>query len=818
MVELWHCPLGKGGSTLILLHPSRLPLAQAVPFVSVATAALRELRASQPALYPAAPHCWSPALHGDSAPVVCAVCLTPCLSGQYCLYCRVVVHHSCARYMPHDCKPLALPDAPWPLHHWCPAGVTLPALAAEHGASLHRPPPHPPSPISSSSRTWAHPQGQDFRSLAPAASSPTPLTQDPLHGSSPGDPPSFSPPSTHHAPHPQDAQEHPPWGPSPPELCLVCGEPCEVGLFAMEPVWTCTWCHGLAHVLCVVMAQPAAFSPATLAALQGQLASWGSPGPGPAPPHPQTLQQQQQGGGAGRPVAAFTAVSRGERSVAAPPSSRGKLGAVGVAEPSRLGLSHRPLLVFVNLKSGPQMGATMLQQLLQLLHPLQVCELPREGPEAALRFFAALRGLRVLAIHTLSLLQQQQAALQQQQQADGAGAAGEGMGPGAPPCATPPQEGRLGLASGLQGGAGGLPLALGGRSHSSQPALAAGSWGGAHPPVWQPPPVAILPMGTGNDLARCLGWGGGLSQLPPQGLAGLLQDVAAAAPARLDRWALTVTPLLSLNNYLGVGIDAKVALEFHRIREAMPGFFRSQLGNKVWYTGIGAPDLLRRSCADLHLKLRLECDGVEVALPPDAEGLVITNIPCHMGGVYLWETGLPAPPIALPPGASPDCQAAAANLTTNRRQALADGLIEVVALGGVAHLGRLSLGLARAQRLCQCRSVALTTLTTLPMQSVGCGSLQVDGEPWLQEPAQLQLQHCSTVSATDQARASNSRTDQASRRDAQALMLRRRAGDPAQRVAAVVLEVLEASEAHGHITAAQRAALQREMAAALELL
>ncbi|KAJ9505677.1 hypothetical protein QJQ45_028107, partial [Haematococcus lacustris] len=188
---------------------------RAVPFVSVATAALRELRASQPALYPAAPHCWSPALHGDSAPVVCA--------------------------------------------------------------------------------------GQDFRSLAPAASSPTPLTQDPLHGSSPGDPPSFSPPSTHHtAPHPQDAQEHPPWGPSPPELCLVCGEPCEVGLFAMEPVWTCTWCHGLAHVLCVVMAQPAAFSPATLAALQGQLASWGSPGPGPAHSHPHTLEQQQQGGG-GRP-------------------------------------------------------------------------------------------------------------------------------------------------------------------------------------------------------------------------------------------------------------------------------------------------------------------------------------------------------------------------------------------------------------------------------------------------------------------------------------------------------------------------------------
>ncbi|KAJ9510153.1 hypothetical protein QJQ45_015632 [Haematococcus lacustris] len=624
------------------------------------------------------------------------------------------------------------------------------------------------------------------------------------------------------------------------------------------------------------------------------------------------------------PVAAFTAVSRGDRGGGgAQGGSKGVRARVGgsvsaamhwwqraepqrweryVAEPSRLGLSHRPLLVFVNLKSGPQMGATMLQQLLQLLHPLQVCELPREGPEAALRFFSALRGLRVLvmggdgtvgwvlqAIHTLSL-QQQQAALQQQQQADGAGAAGEGMGPGAPPCATPPQEGRLGLASGLQGGGGGA--AAGPGPGGAQPQLAAGpgGWvlgGGApacvaattsrHPPHGHcraikglmrraqaasssssaPPSPAPSPsLSPAPSLPK--------QPAPPLLPAPLPAPPAAAPnvpPPKASRQGGQAQPLLlppptplgaaplgpgggvgcrqlSLNNYLGVGIDAKVALEFHRIREAMPGFFRSQLGNKVWYTGIGAPDLLRRSCADLHLKLRLECDGVEVALPPDAEGLVITNIPCHMGGVYLWETGLPAPPIALPPGASPDCQAAAANLTTNRRQALADGLIEVVALGGVAHLGRLSLGLARAQRLCQCRSVALTTLTTLPMQSVGCGSLQVDGEPWLQEPAQLQLQHCSTVSATagqtrpgqisavaavsvqeyaHEAQHCNHRVA-VSRRDAQALMLRRRAGDPAQRVAAVVLEVLEASEAHGHITAAQRAALQREMAAALELL
>lgn len=38
----------------------------------------------------------------------------------------------------------------------------------------------------------------------------------------------------------------------------------------------------------------------------------------------------------------------------------------------------------------------------------------------------------------------------------------------------------------------------------------------------------------------------------------------------------------------------------------------------------------------------------------------------------------------------------------------ADGIIEVVAIGGVAHMGRLSVGLARAQRLCQCSSLVVS--------------------------------------------------------------------------------------------------------------
>lgn len=68
----------------------------------------------------------------------------------------------------------------------------------------------------------------------------------------------------------------------------------------------------------------------------------------------------------------------------------------------------------------------------------------------------------------------------------------------------------------------------------------------------------------------------------------------------------------------------------------------------------------------------------------------------------------------------------------------ADGMIEVCAIGGVAHMGRLAVGLARAQRLAQGRSVCVTTKEQLPMQ--------VDGEPWLQEPCRLQVSHKSQVS------------------------------------------------------------------------
>lgn len=106
------------------------------------------------------------------------------------------------------------------------------------------------------------------------------------------------------------------------------------------------------------------------------------------------------------------------------------------------------------------------------------------------------------------------------------------------------------------------------------------------------PPVAVLPLGTGNDLARCLRWGGGntnnaltqpslvLAQTleplytflcnPVKGYEGsdlreILKEIEASELIPMDRWSIQVipddpqeagdpVPYEIINNYFSVGV------------------------------------------------------------------------------------------------------------------------------------------------------------------------------------------------------------------------------------------------------------------------
>jgi len=51
------------------------------------------------------------------------------------------------------------------------------------------------------------------------------------------------------------------------------------------------------------------------------------------------------------------------------------------------------------------------------------------------------------------------------------------------------------------------------------------------------PPIGIIPLGTGNDLSRSLGWGGKYRDKP---LRKVLSDISRADIVDMDRWSLSL--------------------------------------------------------------------------------------------------------------------------------------------------------------------------------------------------------------------------------------------------------------------------------------
>uniref|UniRef100_A0A671X9U4 Diacylglycerol kinase n=1 Tax=Sparus aurata TaxID=8175 RepID=A0A671X9U4_SPAAU len=315
----------------------------------------------------------------------------------------------------------------------------------------------------------------------------------------------------------------------------------------------------------------------------------------------------------------------------------------------------KPILVFVNPKSGGNQGAKVLQMFMWILNPRQVFDLSQGGLREALELYRKVPNLRI-------------------------------------------------LACGGDGTVGWILSTLDELQMNPQP------------------PVAVLPLGTGNDLARTLNWGGGYTDEP---VSKVLCHVEDGSVVQLDRWNLLVEksasqpeegtqklPLNVFNNYFSLGFDAHVTLEFHESREANPEKFNSRFRNKMFYAGAAFSDFLQRSSRDLSKHVRVVCDGTD--LTPKIQELkfqciVFLNIPRYCAGTMPW-------------GNTGDHR----DFEPQRHD---DGCIEVIGFT-MASLAALQVG-GHGERLHQCREVVLTTFKTVPVQ--------VDGEPCRLAPSTLRI-------------------------------------------------------------------------------
>ncbi|XP_024274348.1 diacylglycerol kinase zeta isoform X14 [Oncorhynchus tshawytscha] len=320
----------------------------------------------------------------------------------------------------------------------------------------------------------------------------------------------------------------------------------------------------------------------------------------------------------------------------------------------------KPLLVFVNPKSGGNQGAKIIQSFMWYLNPRQVFDLSLGGPKDGLEMYRKVHNLRI-------------------------------------------------LACGGDGTVGWILSALDQLQLNPQPA------------------VAILPLGTGNDLARTLNWGGGYTDEP---VSKILSHVEDGNIVQLDRWNLVVEPnqdagaeerdeqqtdklpLDVFNNYFSLGFDAHVTLEFHESREANPEKFNSRFRNKMFYAGTAFSDFLMGSSKDLAKHIKVVCDGTDLTSKVQdlkLQCLVFLNIPRYCAGTMPW--GNPSEHHDFEP------------------QRHDDGCIEVIGFT-MTSLAALQVG-GHGERLNQCREVTLTTYKSIPMQ--------VDGEPCKLAPSTIRI-------------------------------------------------------------------------------
>ncbi|GLT97558.1 hypothetical protein SLE2022_151160 [Rubroshorea leprosula] len=276
------------------------------------------------------------------------------------------------------------------------------------------------------------------------------------------------------------------------------------------------------------------------------------------------------------------------------------------------------------------------------------------------------------------------------------------------------------------------------------------------------PPVAIIPLGTGNDLSRSFGWGGSFPFAWKSAIKRTLHRVSVGPVCRLDSWHLTVqmpsgelvNPPHSLKptgecsldqgleiegelpdkvncyegvfyNYFSIGMDAQVAYGFHHLRNEKPYLAQGPITNKILYSGYsctqgwfltpcmsdpslrGLKNILR-----MHIK-KVNCSEWEqIAVPKSVRAIVALNLHNYGSGRNPWGN---LKPEYLEKRGFVEAHAD-------------DGLLEIFGLKQGWHASFVMVELISAKHIAQAAAIRFEVRGGEWKDAY----MQMDGEPWKQ--------------------------------------------------------------------------------------
>jgi len=170
-----------------------------------------------------------------------------------------------------------------------------------------------------------------------------------------------------------------------------------------------------------------------------------------------------------------------------------------------------------------------------------------------------------------------------------------------------------------------------------------------------------------------------------------------------------------MNNYFSIGLDSKVCLDFHNLRNKNPELFKNRFINYGWYGGLGVKSAVTL-WKPLRKSIKLKVDDKFIKLQKSILALVILNIPSYAGGSDLWGE----------------------SNTDGKPQRISDELFEVIGIRGFFHLGQITLKMSRGIRITQGSKVELLCVRQT--------DAQIDGEPYKLETGYISLKPHSKAS------------------------------------------------------------------------